>query len=776
VGRKADVTRIFGKSFRSARGNGFVLLACILSLFFGIFEVGKPLDQLMRTARDKIRSKDASGQIVLVAIDSKSLYEGGRWPWPRSDQAKILDELQRLGAKRVFFDLNFADPTTEAEDAAFEAALKRSKVPTYLQARFVVDPTTNERTEVVPLQRFAQNSSTVSNTVKKDVFGAAWAVPASIAINGKSIPAIGSTLANRSFKNDQKIPVDFSIDPRSVPLISAIDVLKERAGFADVRGKDVVISPTTSDIEEHRTLPGYGARPRVYTQILAAETLLRGNPIEIGWLPFWILSFVVVALYGIIRRTTTRRSLFMCSMGLIFVVPIFLEGQQFFLQIVPALLLLLLFAGDRVWARFKSALHKQGITNVVSGLKNLNAFRELDVLRDTVLVVANVRNFASIRSALPSEQERELVDEITKRLTVGSEQIELYQGDDGVFAWLMDTHKAGNVGDHVEAIHSFFRSPLIVGGRAIQLHVTFGVDQDDTRLLPNRMGTALVASQQAEKTGRRWLMSDAETSKEVEWKLDLIGRLDTAINNGELWVAYQPKLDLATRRICGAEALVRWTHPERGQLAPDEFVTLAEEQNCIGNLTAFVLSNAIQLAARINSHGIRFGVAVNLSPRVTDGVSIDMLAKGLLDRYGLEPSLLTLEVTETAAMLSGDEFLALLHRLRALGIRISVDDYGSGLSTLGYIRTIPATELKIDKSFIKDIELSEEDQVMVRSTVDMAHSLGRIVVAEGVESAATLETLTQLGCDKAQGYYISRPVPVRQLFRQILKDGEQKAA
>ena len=223
-----------------------------------------------------------------------------------------------------------------------------------------------------------------------------------------------------------------------------------------------------------------------------------------------------------------------------------------------------------------------------------------------------------------------------------------------------------------------------------------------------------------------------------------------------MWVAYQPKLDLASRQIIGAEALARWTHPEKGPIAASEFVAAAEQHDRIGKLTDFVLDKAVAAAAAINRRGGDFDIAVNLSARLLTDTDFTLRLSALLARHGLDPRHLTLELTETAALAGSGEAVDMLARLRELGVSISIDDYGTGLSTLDYLKKIPASEIKIDQSFVKGMCDNRSDRLMVQSTIGLAHSLGRKVVAEGVEQRDILEALIEMNCDIAQGF-IDRP-------------------
>jgi diguanylate cyclase len=250
--------------------------------------------------------------------------------------------------------------------------------------------------------------------------------------------------------------------------------------------------------------------------------------------------------------------------------------------------------------------------------------------------------------------------------------------------------------------------------------------------------------------------------------MSLLARLDQAVERGEIWVAYQPKIDLTTGRIIGAEALARWNHPEKGDVPPSQFIPAAERNGRIENLTAHILDSAVAATAGIHQAGhTSFSVAVNLSARLLDSPGLLGMVRTILQRHKLPPHCLILEITETTAMASRDDVLDTLEALTALGIRLSIDDYGTGFSTLDYLKRIPADEIKIDRSFISMLEKSQSDRIMVHSTIQLAHSLGRRVVAEGVENATVLSELRLMQCDYVQGYHTGRPMKFLDLVDKL---------
>jgi EAL domain-containing protein (putative c-di-GMP-specific phosphodiesterase class I) len=247
-------------------------------------------------------------------------------------------------------------------------------------------------------------------------------------------------------------------------------------------------------------------------------------------------------------------------------------------------------------------------------------------------------------------------------------------------------------------------------------------------------------------------------------RLGLLADLRVAVAAETLEIAYQPKVDLHSGKIVGVEALARWNHPELGFVPPDEFIPLAEHSTLITPLTMLMLRRALRAGERWRAAVGEFSVAVNISPRsLLDPGFVDEVAREIA-RTDLPPSSLILEITETNLMTDPESAIAALQRLRAIGVRLSVDDLGTGYSSLAYLQRLPVDEIKIDRSFLSSFD-EPSAQAVVGTIVDLGHRLGKQVVAEGVEVSASLDALRLLGCDCAQGYWIARPMPAEQLTR-----------
>ena len=736
-----------------------VLLWTLLAgLLFGLIGLGEPIDLVAHNGRSIVNQHPASDNIVIVKIDDASLRSIGNWPWPRRTQAKLVDQLSRMGARQIVYDVVFAYPTDAESDAIFADSLRRSGRVT------LALPGPNQARTAHLLPAFTAHAKVADIFLHFGWDGRVREARYGRVRDGISTPSLSTALAGWKVFPDGTYPIDYSVDPKTFLSVSAGDVISGKVAPGLIAGKIALVGTTTDSLGDQFILPRYGRLGGVYIHALGGETLMRGRPIALGWVPGFLIAAFACALAMTRRRAITQNLILLSCALLLLIAPTPLEANLVFLEVGPALLMISVLAWHLNWSRMR----QRSSVNAVSGLPNLVALRADPAARDRPLVVARLHNYAEIVSALPTESERQFVDQVTARLCVGATGRKLFHGDEGLFAWFAEPNIP--LGHHLEALHALFRSPIKVRGSQYDVMVSFGVDIGSSRAAANRLGSALVAADEAEAESLKWKYHDPARLADASWKLSLLSQLDDAIEKGEVWVAYQPKLELGTGQIVGVEALARWTHPEKGPISPTEFIGAAEQHDRIERLTDYILDQAVSAAASALHQGRSLTLAVNLSARLLNDANLPRRVSDCLAHHGLPPSQLTLELTETAALAGSGQDIEMLGRLRDLGIKISIDDYGTGLSTLDYLKKVPASEIKIDQSFIKSLRDHRSDRVMVQSTIALAHSLGRIVVAEGVEDRETLDLLTAMGCDVAQGFIIGRPTSLRSIIKRMNGD------
>ncbi|MBW0148153.1 putative bifunctional diguanylate cyclase/phosphodiesterase [Marinobacter arenosus] len=407
----------------------------------------------------------------------------------------------------------------------------------------------------------------------------------------------------------------------------------------------------------------------------------------------------------------------------------------------------------------------------VTGLGNRNALmqsvRELfEVGNACTLIGMRLEDLSDVNDTLGLEFGDRVLAGISERLQAElPNALMIARTGGGEFLALVPPRSPDRVDSLTRRLHGVIESPLQINNtpfsiRAIMVTMELPEDAANTNELRRRLNLTFERAQDHPEPITRYRPGQDESHLR---ELQLIADLHTAIADNSLHMNYQPKLNSRTGQLEQLEALVRWIHPELGFVPPEEFISLAEKSGQINDLTAHILKRVATDARAWNEQGVDAGVAINLSAKdLTWPALADHVAETFADwHHHLER--ITLEVTESALMEDPVEALATLHRLKALGVTLSVDDFGTGYSSLSQLRTLPVQELKIDKSFVLKLESEPQDQLIVRSTIDMAHGLGLKVVAEGVESLQGWQLLQQWGCDLAQGFYLSRPVAAADL-------------
>jgi diguanylate cyclase (GGDEF)-like protein len=432
-------------------------------------------------------------------------------------------------------------------------------------------------------------------------------------------------------------------------------------------------------------------------------------------------------------------------------------------------------------------LHRKATTDDLTGLANRQRFRT--VIEEQIaasrasaapfaLMLIDLDRFKEINDTLGHHYGDVMLRDLGPRLAacVGEDGVVARLGGDE-FAVLpgartIDPAALAEVANQLIACVS---RPVIVDDLTLEVGASIGIsrfpiDGEDVHSLLRRADVAMYAAKDEHAAHQLY---SAKLDHHSVRRLTVLTDFRRALESDEFVVHYQPIVELAGSRPCGAEGLVRWEHPELGLLAPSHFIPIAEQSGLIGPLTRHVLERSIAQCAGWHRDGRDLSVAVNLSVRDLLDRELPLQIERMLDQHHLAPDALQLEVTESMLMSDPDRALATVVRLRELGIRVAVDDFGTGYSSLANLKRLPINELKIDRSFISPLLKDESDLIIVRSTINLGHDLGLTVIAEGVEDELTLKRLEMLGCDLAQGYHLSRPLAADAFGDWIGRAGER---
>lgn len=435
--------------------------------------------------------------------------------------------------------------------------------------------------------------------------------------------------------------------------------------------------------------------------------------------------------------------------------------------------------------QFEQKIHHQALHDSLTGLPNRalledrlqHALAEAKRYNTSVTVLMmDLDRFKEINDTLGHPVGDALLIEVAKRMGKvirTSDTLSRFGGDELVMV-LPQTNidKAMVV---ISKIMSAFQSRFHVDGNDLIIQCSIGgavfpEDGLDAETLIKRADVAMYAA----KRGRiGYSFYDMNSDQHSPERLSLIGELHHAIHSDELILHYQPKLDIKSGGINGVEALVRWQHPKRGIVPPDEFIPLAEECGLIVPLTFWVLENAVRQYDAWRQSGVEVSIAINLSTRNIHDLAFPERVEQCLLAWKCKPGWLKLEITESAVINDPARAMDVLEKLDRLGVQLSIDDFGTGYSSIAYLKNLPVDEVKIDRSFLFDMDKDPRSTAIVQAMIDLGHQLDLQVVAEGVENRKTLDLMSAYGCDAVQGYYISKPLPAEKVIEIILERTSQ---
>lgn len=392
------------------------------------------------------------------------------------------------------------------------------------------------------------------------------------------------------------------------------------------------------------------------------------------------------------------------------------------------------------------------------------------------LLLFEIENYKEIYGTVGRNSSDLLIKQISNRLQGTVKHFENTARIEGNTFGLLINDKDEIAERVAKSILLSMETPFVLNNVKVPVHSSIGIVQyplhgEDVDTLVQRAGVALYMARE-KKEG--YAVYNPSFDIHSPYKLTLMSELQNAIQKNELTLFYQAKVSIQTNTIYGVEALVRWTHPKHGLIQPDEFIPMAERTRIIQDVTTWVIRQAFSDCAKWRQAGKNFIVSINLSAKDLHDPELPDFIAGLQAASRIKPEWITLEITESSIMTDPEMALETIQRLHEMGYQFSIDDFGTGYSSLAYLKKLPLAELKIDRSFVKDILVSENDAVIVIATINLAHNLGLIVVTEGVENVEIMNQLKIYGCDIAQGYYINKPQAVED-FNAWLKESQWKS-
>ena len=509
--------------------------------------------------------------------------------------------------------------------------------------------------------------------------------------------------------------------------------------------------------------------------------------ILVAGLALWLVNTGTVGVAVALHRRVPLVAYFRSDLGFSFITgalllclsPVLLSSAEYATGLFP----LFFFP---IYAVYRAGRHAarneyQATHDQLTNLPNRGLFRDIvqreltraDDDRPFAVLFMDLDRFKEINDTLGHHYGDRLLESIGPRISAGlrnGDVLARLGGDE--FALLLRGLRTPRDAERVaERVCEMLAEPFELSDFTVEVEASIGIawsgdaDANVDDLL--RRADVAMYSAKADNVPLRFYSSDRDEHSPE--RLGLVADLRRGIERRELVLHYQPKLDLRTGETAGVEGLVRWVHPSLGLLQPHAFIDLAERTGLIKSLTLAVIDLAVEQAARWQAAGTPLTVAVNVPVRSLLDPAFPGQVAERLAREALPPSSIAIEITESTMLADPDAALAVLSALGAMGVKMAIDDFGTGYSSLAYLKRLPVSELKIDRTFVCNLVDGRNDEVIVRSTIELGHNLGLRVVAEGVEDEETLHELRRLGCDEAQGYHLSRPVPAAELERWLAR-------
>ncbi len=735
------------------------LMVAVCAVLFGIFsaiiELPLPAEDAYTAARAQLRQRPAPQDIAMIAIDDATLNELRVALPTRAHDSQVVDQLVAAGVQKIVFDRAHADPETAATDAIFAQTLARHRGKVWLGMATPIANGFRISDPIVPLKQFSDVALQASMAGYVGPFGFSVKFPTRVEMAGTAYPSISALLSGYNGPTQEYRP-DYAFDPKTIPTFRYVDVLHGRIKSGELAGKSVVVGRTFIESPDFHNHPIYGRLAGPYFHILGAHTLRRDTPIDLLWYPAMLLAAAVI--FAQTRgRPRGARDLWIVVFALL-LVPFVLDEFAIHADIMPALLAIGFAAFG--FHRINRKYYNVGVDAMTtSAISSERPSSERDVY---ALKIANLAELSENWS------EREIGDFVNTLIAYvrGPGEVGDIAFDRDILVWLAPRMETADLERHADGLAMMLKTAISHDWQSSQGAPALGIDTNHDLPVALRIKRAMQAAEEAASRGVRFIINDAAHLEARNHRLGLIRVLEKGLRDRDIGVAYQPKIDLSSGRIVGAETLIRW-RPDGGELInPQDLVLAAEAGDRINELTLVVMEAALIDGKQAITLDPRFKLAVNMSAKSLSDTHLLFDIMTLLGRFDFPAENLTLELTETAK-LEDHRIAPQIAALKARGIGLSIDDFGTGQSNLEYIEKLPSSELKIDKRFVQHMATSEESRAVVRATIEIAHSLGKIVVAEGVEEFSVAAALRAMGCDQAQGYLFSQAIAMPELLAMM---------
>jgi len=750
---------------------------------------------------------------VIIAIDEKSIKEIGRWPWSRDVHATLLNTLETSKAKAIGFDILFVDPDKQFpdRDINFAKAIEKNNRVVLAIAPLALQKSITS--ELLPIPILAEKSASLGHVdlevdsdgfVRQMYLFAGWKSSKwpsfSLALAKLAKPDItfeNTRLTTGNYwTRRQPIFIPYVNAIGSVPMYSYIDVLNKKVSLKSFKNKVIIVGITAAGLSEkfatpfssnHQNMTGVEINAHIVNGLINNKLMVKIEPWVSHVIKFFIILISLLCTY-IIANLWLIPSLVIQILSTIGVSGFLLFGFNVWfepaLTIIAQILIYCIAAFINTQKSYKTiaVLEKHIGYDPVTLLptqqqlkKNIvKALRQSNGNLHFAIVVINLGKFKDVNELLGFKAGDHLLNIASTRINTcidHKHECARYNGPEFTI-FFKDIANKEQLSLYCDALYELLSKTYQIENEKFTLPISIGASfyPEHSNKVDNLFDAAITAMQKAKKQTDRGICYYDETIKiNIIEQNKLINDLHQALNRNEIEIYYQPQVAANNSKIIGVEALVRWNHPQRGLMQPDDFIPIAESTGLIIPIGQWILETACQDIKSWHDAGhTNLRLAVNLSAIQFSTPNLIEQVSRALNNAQLQANYLELELTESCLMKDMEQAIDVLNKLKAMGVKLSIDDFGTGYSSLSYLKRFPIDRIKIDKLFVSELNTSVDAKEITLAIISMAHSLRMSVIAEGVETLTQKKFLNLNKCEELQGFYFSKPVPKGE-FINLLK-------
>lgn len=795
---------------------GFIALVVVVGVNTSVL---KRIDFIVYDTLLSLSSEKPPPDVIIAAIDEKSISKLGRWPWSRSIHGELLDQLTLAQTKAVGFDILFSESENILSDQLFSDAIARHG-EVILAVAPDSTPQNQQVIELLPTPTIALNSSGLGHVdTELDIDGISRQVYLYAGLGDAHWPAFGLALQKSATGKPPSLPFELSRatpegsgwvrhspflipfygPPGHIQRYSYVDILDGLVKPEQLKDKIVIVGATASGMgdalstpvsNQHQQMPGVELNANITAALIESRFIINVQSLT-KILITLTLALLLLPISMLLPRRYFPLSLPIALLSSIVLSWILFMELRLWFPPTNAVLVQVLFFSLISWRRYSETQNRISVLNKevyqqlnfdpLTHLPNKTMFKDqlTSALKTTEgthkvsLLIVQLSGIKEVNNRLGLKAGDKVISMAAQQIQKGVEYSYPVARLSGIeFSVMLPKQLSHTDTAHIgRRLIQLLQLPCELEGEHFFFKPSIGVsiypsDGEDTDTLLSNAYTAMHKAKSNKKRGLYYY--SLRLKQEILDESSLTRDLHLALNQNQLEVYYQPQVLSSNGSLIGLEALLRWNHPKRGLISPAEFIPIAEKTGLILSIGDWVMETACEQVQQWNKqYNKEIRVAVNLSAiQFFDNFLVQRVSN-MLKVTGLPAHLLELELTETALMQDFDLTIEVLHQLKEMGINIAVDDFGTGYSSLSYLKQFPLDRIKIDQSFVRDLDVSSESVEITQAIITMAHNLNLQVIAEGVETSQQRGCLLTQACEELQGFYFSKPLPTDQI-RELL--------